>query len=59
MKRVPMVPGNKFAALAKLLSVHYGHFMANPRFWYEPALIEADSIVCVAASDLRREINQP
>lgn len=40
-------------AIAFLMRVHYRHFMANPRFWYDPALQAADKYVVVAASDLR------
>ena len=36
-----------------LMRIHYRFFMANPRFWYERDLIEADAIICIAASDLR------
>jgi hypothetical protein len=31
---------------------HY-RIMANPRFWYDKALIDASRMLCVAASDLR------
>jgi hypothetical protein len=41
-------------AIALLMRIHYGVFMANPRFWYEKDLREADTLICVAASDLRR-----
>lgn len=36
-----------------LMRVHYSFFMANPRFWYERDLREADAIIVKAASDLR------
>lgn len=35
--------------------IHYRHFMANPRFWYERELQEADMMIVVAASNLRAE----
>jgi hypothetical protein len=36
------------------MSVHYNLFMVNPRFWYERNLIEADALICKAASELRK-----
>jgi hypothetical protein len=39
-------------AVALLMRVHYGFFMSNPYFWYEPALVESDGIICRLASDL-------
>ncbi len=43
-------------AIAMLLRIHYGVFMANPRFWYERNLQEADAVIVVAASDLRARV---
>ena len=40
-------------AVALLMRVHYGFFMSNPYFWYEPALVESDGIICRLASELR------
>jgi hypothetical protein len=42
-------------AAAFLMRVHYGFFMSNPHFWYEPTLMEADGIICRLASELRME----
>lgn len=42
-------------AVAFLMRVHYGFFIANPRFWDEPTLVEADGIICRLASELRTE----
>jgi hypothetical protein len=42
-------------ARAMLLRLHY-RLMENPRFWYQRELIDASRIFCVAASDLRIEI---
>lgn len=39
--------------LSKLRRTHYDFFMANPRFWYERDLREADAIIVRAASELR------
>lgn len=38
-----------------LMDAHYLVFMANPRFWYDKALQAADTLICVAASNLRQE----
>jgi len=38
-----------------LMRIHYCFFMANPRFWYDRNLIDADALICIAASNLRRE----
>lgn len=35
-------------------SIHYDFFMRNPRFWYDRDLRDADKLVCLAMSDLRR-----
>ena len=43
-------------ALEKLMRIHYKFFMVNPRFWYEKDLQAADMIICVAASNLRKEM---
>ena len=40
-----------------LLRLHY-RLMENPRFWYRRELIDASRILCVAASDLRIEIEK-
>jgi hypothetical protein len=42
-------------AAAFLMRVHYGFFISNPQFWYEPTLVEADGIICRLASELRTE----
>jgi len=39
--------------IAKLMRIHYGFFMANPRFWYDTNLQEADALIVIAASNLR------
>jgi hypothetical protein len=39
--------------IAKLMRIHYGFFMVNPRFWYDKNLQEADAIIVIAASNLR------
>ncbi len=39
-------------AVALLMRVHYGFFMSNSYFWYEPALVESDGIICRLASEL-------
>ena len=44
---------NKQHAIEFIMRVHYRFFMANPRFWYDKDLREADMYICVAASDLR------
>jgi hypothetical protein len=44
---------NRLEAISQLLRIH-GYFMLNPRFWYEKNLMEADKLICVAMSDLRR-----
>lgn len=44
----------KEEAIAFLMRIHYNFFMSNPRFWYERDLMVADMMICVAASDLRR-----
>lgn len=41
--------------IAFLMRVHYEFFMANPYFWSDPNAIEADSIICILASNLRLE----
>jgi hypothetical protein len=41
-------------AIAQMMRIHYGVFMENPRFWYDKDLQEADKLICVSASDLRR-----
>jgi len=41
--------------LAKYERMH-AYFMADPRFWYEKGRQEADKIICVLASDLRKKI---
>lgn len=38
--------------ISKVLRIHY-YLMESPRFWYDPALIEASKVLCVIASDLR------
>jgi hypothetical protein len=43
-------------ALTYLLHLHYDIFMKNQRFWYEKHLQAADMHVCVAASELRKEL---
>jgi hypothetical protein len=48
---------NKAEARALLLRAHY-RLMDNPRFWYERPLIDASRILCVAASDLRIEMEE-
>ena len=40
-------------AIALLMRVHYGFFMSNPHFWYDPDLVQADGITCRLASELR------
>jgi hypothetical protein len=35
------------------MRIHYGFFMKNPRYWYDKGLMEADKLICKAASDLR------
>ena len=45
-------------AVALLMRIHYGFFMSNPRFWYEPTLVEADAIMCLLASELRTAAKQ-
>jgi hypothetical protein len=47
---------SKREAIEQLMRIHYNVFMANPRFWYDKDLLEADTMVCVAASNLRREL---
>jgi hypothetical protein len=48
----------KVEAVAKLMRIHYDHFMSRREFWYDEALREADAIVCIAASNLRREATE-
>jgi hypothetical protein len=45
---------NTSDAIEFLMRVHYNFFMANPRFWYEADLRDADRSIIVAASDLRK-----
>jgi hypothetical protein len=45
----------KTEARAMLLRIHY-RLMDSPRFWYERWMLEASMILCLAASDLRIEI---
>ena len=45
----------KEEAVRMLLSAHY-KLMDDPRYWYDAALKDASRILCVAASDLRKEI---
>lgn len=45
---------NKDEAIAWLMRIHYGVFMANSRFWYDHNLIDADSVIVIAASNLRK-----
>lgn len=47
-------------AIALLMRIHYGPvFMGNKRFWNDRDLQEADKIICVAASDLRKSAVLP
>jgi hypothetical protein len=48
---------DKMAARAMLLRIHY-RLMDSPRFWYERWMLEASKILCVAASDLRIEVEK-
>jgi hypothetical protein len=41
-----------------LMRVHYNFFMVNPRFWYERSTIDADALICIAASNLRCAIKK-
>lgn len=47
---------NRAFALGQLMRIHYNFFMANPRFWYDRDLQDADKLIVVAASNLRKEI---
>ncbi len=49
------VPALRHDAFNLLKRCHENFFMKHPRFWYEQNLIEADAIICVAMSDMRRE----
>lgn len=42
-------------ALAMLMRIH-ARFMKDPQYWSKRDLMAADTLVCVAASNLRREI---
>ena len=46
---------SKAEARAMLLRIHY-RLMDSPRFWYERWMLDASRILCVAASDLRQEM---
>ena len=41
-------------AIELLMHAHY-YLMRDRRFWYDKSLIDASRILCVLASDLRRE----
>ena len=43
-------------AISLCMRVHY-RIMDNPRFWYDPALIDASKMFCVAASNLRKVLS--
>jgi hypothetical protein len=52
--QTPMTRETQNEAVARLMRIHYGIFMANQRFWYDKALIDADRLVCVTASNIRK-----
>ncbi len=42
-------------AIALLMRIHYSPaFVKNKQFWYDRDLQEADKLICVAASNLRK-----
>lgn len=42
------------SAIETLMRAHY-HLMDNPRFWYDRGLLEASKVICVTASNMRKE----
>ncbi len=43
--------------ISKYERIH-SYFMDDPRFWYEKGRMEADKIICVLASDLRKSLRE-
>jgi len=41
-------------AIKTLLNAHY-HLMSNPRYWHDKGLMDASRILCVTASNIRRD----
>jgi hypothetical protein len=46
--------GEAMSAIEMLMRAHY-HLMDNPRFWYDRGLLEASKVICVTASNMRKE----